>query len=186
VPATPTTYLAFPRAINLAGHNRIGMSELRDLLARLGFTDVRSWLQSGNLIFRGPAQATSALERLLQKEAEARLSLRTDFFVRTAAEWKAIIAGNPFAAEAKADPAHLVVMVLGDPPTAPNVKALQVAAADMGREVMSAVGRQLYIVYPDGIGRSRLTTALIERKLATRGSARNWNTVLKLGALVAG
>jgi uncharacterized protein (DUF1697 family) len=178
-----TTYLAFLRAVNVAGHQSVGMAALRELLAALGLADGQSLLQSGNLLFRAPAQESGALERRLQKEAAARLSLQTDFFVRTAAEWKAVIARNPFPAEAKADPAHLVVVVLAGAPGAASVSALR--AAISGREQVRAVGRQAYIVYPDGIGRSRLTAALIEKKLGARGTARNWNTVLKLGALAA-
>ena len=88
---------------------------------------------------------------------------------------------NPFPAEAKSDPGHLVVMCLKSAPGREAVSALQQAIS--GREVIRAKGREAYIVYPDGIGRSRLTTALIEKKLGTRGTARNWNTVMKLAAL---
>jgi uncharacterized protein (DUF1697 family) len=123
------------------------------------------------------------LERLLQAESAARLRLQTDFFVRTAQEWRDVIAGNPFREAAERDPGHLVVMFLKDAPAARDVKALQAAIA--GPEVVRARGRQAYITYPAGIGRSRLTTALIESKLGTRGTGRNWNTVLKLMALAS-
>ena len=73
---------------------------------------------------------------------------------------------------------------LKDPPAAKDVAALQ--ATIRGPEIVRAKGRQAYIVYPDGIGRSRLTSALIERKLGTRATGRNWNTVLKLGAVATG
>jgi uncharacterized protein (DUF1697 family) len=109
------------------------------------------------------------------------MALETDFFVRSAAEWKELVASNPFPRQAKADPAHLLVMFLKEAPAAEAVHALQAAVA--GRELVRAVGKQAYIVYPDGIGRSRLTGALVEKKLATRGTGRNWNTVLKLAAL---
>jgi len=85
------------------------------------------------------------------------------------------------SAPTKTDPARLIMMCLRDAPTADQVKALQ--AAIKGREVVKAIGRQAYIVYPDGQGRSRLTIQLIEKALGTRGTARNWNTVLKLGEL---
>ena len=110
-----------------------------------------------------------------------RLKVQCDYLVRTAQEWRAIIAGNPFPDEAQSDPGHLVVMCLK---TAPAKAAVQdLAAAIRGRELIRAVGRELYLVYPAGIGLSKLTGALIERKLNTRGTARNWNTVLKLAAL---
>jgi uncharacterized protein (DUF1697 family) len=157
------------------------MADLRDLLTRLGFRDVRSLLQTGNLVFQSDASAGARLERLLEVEAKKRLRLETDFFVRSGQEWRTVIKRNPFPRAAQSDPAHLVVMFLKDAPDAKSVKALQ--AAITGSEVVRAVGTQLYAVYPDGIGRSRLTNAIIERKLGTRGTGRNWNTVLKLGAL---
>src|SRR6266581_983263 len=175
-----TIHIALLRGINVGGHKRVAMSDLRDLLTQLGFMDARSLLQSGNLVFRSNARTGVNLERLL--EAEKRLGLRTDFLVRSAEEWKAVVARNPFPDEAERDPAHLLVVFLKDAPDGKNVEALQ--AAITGPEIVRAVGRQAYIVYPSGIGRSRLTSTLIEKKLATRGTGRNWNTVLKLGALV--
>ena len=80
------------------------------------------------------------------------------------------------------DPGHLLVLALKDAPDRGSVTALQSAIA--GRETVRVEGRHAYIVYPDGIGRSRLTTVVIEKQLETRVTGRNWNTVLKLGALV--
>lgn len=176
------TYVALLRAINVAGHKRVAMADLRALLTQLGLDEAQSLLQSGNLVFRGNPRSGPRLEALLEVEAQQRLALQTDFFVRTAQEWKAVAARNPFREEAQRDPGHLVVMFLKSAPDAKDVKALQ--AAITGPEVVRADGRQAYIVYPNGIGRSRLTNALIEKKLGTRGTGRNWNTVLKLGALV--
>lgn len=166
--------IALLRAINVGGRKMVAMADLRDLLTKLGFENVRSVLQSGNLVFDSPRPAKE-VEKLLEKESAARLGLETDFFVRNAKEWDAIIDANPFRKEAKDDPGRLVVLFLkgtGDGPT------LQKAIKD--REVARGEGRQLYVYYPDGQGRSRLTNALIEKTLGTRVTARNWNTVLKL------
>jgi len=168
-------HIALLRAVNVAGHKAVAMADLRELLTQLGFSDARSLLQSGNLVFNAQKRPTADLERLLETEAATRLALTTDFFVRTGDEWKAIVANNPFRNEAKSDPSHLVVALLKKEC---DVQPLQ--AAISGREVVRADGRHLYIVYPDGIGRSRLTNALIEKKLGTRATARNWNTVLRL------
>ena len=159
------------------------MADLRAFVTDLGFVDARSLLQSGNLVFRSKTHRGLALERLLEREAEKRLDLRTEFFVRTADEWRTVIAENPFPDEARRDPGRLVVVCLKDAPTAKNVALLQ--AAITGPEVVRARGAHAYITYPDGQGQSRLTTAIIDRVLETRGTARNWNTVLKLGAAVA-
>jgi uncharacterized protein (DUF1697 family) len=101
--------------------------------------------------------------------------------VRTPNEWQAIVARNPFPEEAKRDPSHLVLMCLKSAPQAADLKALQ--AAIKGPESVRADGKQLYIVYPGGIGTSKLTNALVERILETRGTGRNWNTVIKLASL---
>jgi uncharacterized protein (DUF1697 family) len=174
-------HIALLRGINVGGHKQVAMADLRDLLAELGFVDVRTLLQSGNLVFRGGARAGAQLERLLETEGEERLGVHTDFFVRTAEEWERIVAHNPFRKEAERDPGHLAVMFFKDAPDVTAVKALQ--AAITGPEVVRAEGSHAYITYPNGVGRSRLTNTLIEKKLGTRCTGRNWNTVLKIAAL---
>ena len=175
-----TIHIALLRAVNVGGRRPIIMEELRDLLTELGFVGVRSLLQTGNLVFRSNALKGSDLERLLE-EATKRLDLHTDFFVRTAEEWKAIVSNNPFRDEAKRDAAHLVVMFLKQAPNAKDVEALR--AAITGPEIVRVDGRQAYIMYSAGIGRSSLTNTLVEKKFRTRGTARNWNTILKVAAL---
>lgn len=170
------TYVALLRAINVAGHQMIAMSALREAIAELGFEDVQTLLQSGNVIFRGRAASTASIEKRLAT------AFPTDFFVRTRDEWSAMVARNPFSREAKDDPARLVVMCLRDAPSGDAVAALREAIR--GREYLEVHGREAYIVYPDGQGRSKLTNALIEKRLATRGTARNWNTVLKIATAV--
>jgi len=175
------THIALLRAINVGGTKKIAMADLRDFMGALRFQDVQSLLQTGNLVFRSDAGTNADLERLLETEAKKRLDLDTDFFVRSAEEWEAVIAQNPFPDEAASDPGHLVVMALKDAPAAASVSALR--AAIQGPELVSAADKQLYAVYPAGIGRSRLTLKLIESALGTRATGRNWNTVLKLAAL---
>jgi uncharacterized protein (DUF1697 family) len=182
MPARVPMHVALLRAVNLAGHNRVASVELRALMAKLALEDGKTLLASGNLVFGSAGKTPAALEALLAAGAQKQLGLATDFFVRTAREWSALIAGNPFTAEAKSDPSHLVLMTFRDAPGAAQVAALE--AAITGRERIIARGRHGYLVYPDGIGRSRLTVALIERKLGTRGTGRNWNTVLKLAAMM--
>lgn len=176
-----TTHAALLRAVNVAGRNKVGMADLRELAAGLGLANARTLLQSGNLIFESSGRTPARLERLLEDAARDHLALETEVFIRTGKELASIVAGNPFPGEAKRDPARLLVMFLGRAPGGREVAALEEAI--VGDEVVRGVRRELYIVYPDGVGRSRLTGALIERKLRARGTARNWNTVLKLAAL---
>jgi uncharacterized protein (DUF1697 family) len=175
-----TVHVALLRAVNVGGRTSLAMAELRKLAEGLGFTNVRTLLQSGNLVFEAGVKKSPELETALEA-ALKKHGMETDFMVRRADELDAVIAANPFPKEAKADPGHLVVMFLKDASGAKAIAALQ--AAVKGREVVRHKGRELYIVYPDGIGRSKLTNKVIESQLDTRGTGRNWNTVIKLAAL---
>ena len=175
-----TAYIALIRGINVGGHKKLAMAGVRDLLTKLGFADVKTLLQSGNVVFQD-RRTPSQLEHLLETETEKRLGLEVAFFVRTAKEWQEMIAGNPFVQEAKRDPGHLMLMLFKRECDAKAFEALQ--AAIKGREIVRGGGRHAYFVYPDGVGRSKLTHAVIEKTLGTRGTARNWNTVLKLAGV---
>ena len=175
------SFVAVLRAVNLGAHNRIAMADLRAMCGTLGLDDAKTLLVSGNVVFRSSTTSSAKLEHLLEAGSTKHLGVTTDYFVRSAKEWQAIIDANPFGAEAHSDPARLVMMCLRDAPGNAAVKALQ--AAIKGRERVLANGKQAYFVYPDGQGKSKLTIAIIEKALGTRGTARNWNTVVKLGEL---
>src|SRR5262245_18667120 len=181
-PVHMTSYAALIRAVNLGPHNRVPMSELRIMLSKLGMKDAQTLLASGNAVFRSDLAAAADLEQKLEAGCTKHFKLTTDFFVRTLKDLEAVIEANPFPKEAKEDPGHLLVLFLKDAPTRASVSALQ--SAIIGRETVKVVGRQGYFVYPDGVGNSRLTITVIEKKLGTRGTGRNWNTVLKLAALL--
>lgn len=176
-----TIHIALLRAVNIAGHNKLRMNDLRQLFVALGMRDVQTVLQSGNVVFRSARRGPVALERLLERETANRLDVKPDYFVRTTNDWTTIVRRNPFPREAQRDPSRFAVVFLKDSPDRTAMSALRGSVT--GRETIEAVGRHLYAVYPDGFGRSKLTTNTIERHLGTRGTARNWNTVLKLGAL---
>jgi uncharacterized protein (DUF1697 family) len=175
-------FVALLRAINVGGRATIAMADLRRLFADLGFIDVQTVLQSGSVVFTGTTGASADLEELLEHEAALRLSLATEVLVRDADEWRRIMEENPFGEAAQHDSSHLLVMVLKRPVEAKSVDSLQHAVK--GPEQIVKGDRVLYITYPDGIGRSRLTNALIESKLQARGTGRNWNTALKIAALL--
>jgi len=174
--------IALIRAVNVGGRS-MPMAELRGMATGLGFSDVRTLLQSGNLVFHGGG-TDAAVETLLEAESERRFGYQADYFVRTLEEWDAVIAANPFAREAQDDPARLVVVALRSKIDVDAIETLR--GAIKGREYAAAGARCVYIVYPDGQGDSKLTITVIERALGVRGTARNWNTVLKLAALARG
>lgn len=173
-----TQYIALLRGINLGGHKRVAMADLRALLSKMGFADVRTLLQSGNVLFRGPKKPSAALEQELEVALEKALKMTVDFHVRTADEWRKIIQANPFPAEATKDPSRFVMTCYKMPLDPGKVKAAQ--AAITGPERLRADGRHLYMTFPDGQGNSK--AAIIVAKMLGAGTARNWNTVLKLAA----
>lgn len=172
------------RAVNVGGCV-LKMADLQDVLASCGGRDAKTLLQSGNAVCEvtsaGGAARDRKLEAAIEGELTSRVKIASDVFVRTADEWDDSIAANPFE-EVKTDPAHMVLMTLKSAANAAAVQAVENAIK--GRERVHAHGRSLYVVYPDGIGTSKLTNAAIEKALGIRGTARNWNTVLKLQALV--
>jgi uncharacterized protein (DUF1697 family) len=176
--------IALLRAVNVGGRGLL-MADLQALVDDLGYIEGRTLLQTGNVVFRaGAREKPLQIEQRLEQELQARLSLASAVFVRNSVEWAEIVATNPFLREAESDPSHLLLMLLKATPSASAVDRLR--GAITGCETVAAADRRLYIVYPDGIGRSKLTNTLVERTLGTAGTARNWNTVLKLAALAAG
>jgi uncharacterized protein (DUF1697 family) len=177
-----TAYVALLRAVNLGAHNKVAMGDLCTLFSTLGLEAPTPLLQSGNVIFRSARRDGAALETCLESALATQIGLRTDVFVRSASEWRTVVAGNPFTEQTGTAPNHVLVMCLKTAPGRAGETALRTAI--VGREEVHLARRHLYAVYPDGIGRSRLSTSVIERALGTTGTARNWNTVVKIDALL--
>lgn len=173
-----SSYVALLRAINIGGRAKVGMAELRDLVAALGFASVRTHLQTGNLVFEGEAAADAELEALLEAEAARRLGLQTQIFVRRAEEVAGVVAANPFPLEAERAPNHLVVLFAKH-----ELDPAPLREGYRGPEIFEARGRHLYCVYSEGIGESKLTNTVLERRLGGPVTGRNWNTVRKLAEM---
>jgi len=175
-------YVALLRGVNVGGNRKIAMADLREFAARVGLENPSTLLQSGNLVFGARARPTCALEHRLEEEAEKQLALRTDFVVRSAAEWEQVVARNPFSREARRDPSRFLVMFLKESPA--KLAIDEIKGAHAGPETFHAESRELYVVFPNSVGTSKFPALLTEKRLGTRGTARNWNTVLKLLAAV--
>jgi uncharacterized protein (DUF1697 family) len=177
-----SSYIALLRGVNVGGHGKVAMADLKTMLAAMGFANPRSLLQSGNLVFDAKAGTSAgALEKKLHAEIVKRFALKTELFVRTPKEWDELVAGNPFTTEAKNDPSRLLAWVMKEAVPAKAVDNLR--DANPGREALKAKGRTLYIYFAGGQGDSKLPS-LIDKHMPSRGTGRNWNTVLKLQALV--
>jgi uncharacterized protein (DUF1697 family) len=175
-----TSYIALLRGVNVGGNKMVAMAELRRMLEALGFADVKTLLQSGNAVFRAPAKPPAKIEEQLEAAMTKHFKMACDYHVRTAAELQQVIDANPMKAEATKDPSHFTVTFHKAPLDKAAVKAAQ-AAID-GPEIVRADGRHLYMYWPDGQGRSK-AGIVVGKALKVHGTARNWNTVLKLAAL---
>ena len=164
------------RGINLASRNRIAMAELRDALAKDGFEDVRTYLQSGNVLVTSGAKADEVVckvERLLANEFGFDISVVS----RTRAQLARIVEANPLGAVAR-DPKRYQVSFLAAKPTREIIRRVEEAAVPP--EQVVAIGREIYAWHPDTIARSRLWTLLAGQRLGVTATARNWTTVTKL------
>ncbi len=172
------------RGINVSGHNPVSMPVLRDSFADMGFEDVTTYLQSGNIVFRAPGRSTAArLEKTVTAALADRLDLTVPVLVRTAAEMDHVVEANPFLTDA-GDVTKLHVTFLQSVPEPTRVAALE--EEDHGREQLAVDGRSVYLCCPDGYGRTRLGPAVLERRLAAVSTTRNWKSVTAIGKLLAG
>ena len=175
------TYVALLRGINLGSQRRVGMATLRELLTGHGHGDVRTYLQSGNIVLES-ALSRARLEQTLERQLATELGFDVDVLVRTGAELATILKRNPLRRMAT-DPSRYLVTFLREPLAKQVVQRLTAAAASPER--IAASGRELYSWHPGGVGRSKLATLLQPNALGVPASARNWRVVGQLAALAA-
>lgn len=175
-----TVYVSMLRAVNVGGTSRIKMDALCGVYESLGFADVRTLLQSGNVLFRSGLTDRQRLVTRIMQEIERQLDLTVEVILRTLAEVTSIVERGPVLSP-RADRNKLLVMFLAGVPDAAAQAALVKWHKDKQmKEMLELRGPEIYLYYPDGVGRSKLTSAVIENKLDTAGTARNWNTLVKL------
>ncbi len=174
-----TTFVALLRGINVGGKHKVLMADLRGVLAEAGATEIRSYIQSGNLVFSSKARSVPALEADLEQRIAAHAGFDVPVVVRTSTQLAAVCDSNPFPT---ADTGALHVAFLKSAPPAGAFAALLARAA--GAEDARVVGREVYLFLPDGMGRAKLPQSLA--LLKTPATVRNWRTVTKLLDLVDG
>jgi uncharacterized protein (DUF1697 family) len=166
------------RGVNVGGHNMIKMDALRALYESLKLRDPQTYVQSGNVVFRTDERDLVLLARRIENGIERRFHFRPDVIVRTTSELRDAIARNPFAMREGIEPGKLLVTFLaGDPSPEAREKVLNIKTDP---EELSIGGREVYIYYPAGMGRSKLSWIAIANALKTTGTGRNWNSVTKL------
>lgn len=174
------THVLLLRGINVGPTTQVAMSDLRELIAGMGFTDVRTHLRSGNVVLAGAGAGSAEIARRVEEEITDRLGMDVRVIVRDRDELIAVIAGNPMPEEAAADPARFLVTFLDGAPDTTRVDAVD--PDDILPDRFAVRGREIYQWCPNGVSKSKLTPAFWEKmQLGTTGTARNWNTV---GALM--
>ncbi|MFI0719550.1 DUF1697 domain-containing protein [Streptomyces sp. NPDC021224] len=180
---TTTRYVALLRGINVGGRAKVPMQTLRELLAALGGTDVRTLLQSGNAVFTHEECDPGRLEAALRQALADELGLDITCMVRTAADLARVVAANPFDMTDVNGSRFLVVFLSGPVPP-DRIAALDLAA--YAPDELRAGEREIYAHFPDSIRDSKLAARLTDRGLGLAATSRNWNTVTKLLELTGG
>ncbi|MEV4730459.1 DUF1697 domain-containing protein [Saccharopolyspora sp. NPDC049426] len=172
-----STFVALLRAVNLGSHARLPMARLREMIGELGWQQPRTYLQSGNAVFTAPADAEQVAAALREKLAAE--GLVTEVMVRTGEHLRAVAAaGHPFAAPG-VEHTKLQVAFPLHPVQTPHVAAMPLPGGESAR----AADGEVFLHYPDGVGRSKLTTAHLQRHLGTPVTCRNWKTVCALAQM---
>jgi len=179
-PGTTGLHLALLRGINVGGKNKLPMAELVAMFVEAGCADVRTYIQSGNVLFTVAPSRRKELADVITKRIAEHFGFRVPVILRTADELRQTVAGNPFL-KSGVDTAAFHVAFLADAPP----KRL-VAALDIGRspgDSFDVRGREIYLCLPNGVAKTKLTNAYFDSTLATVSTLRNWRTVLKLAEM---
>lgn len=166
------------RGVNVGGHHKIKMDDLRALCAGLKLSDVQTHLQSGNVVFRTNERNLATLAGKIQSGIEKECGFCPDIMFRTVPEMREVVARNPFANRKGIEPGKLAVVFLqGEPTTAMREALLEM---DIAPEELHVIGRQLYIYFPNGQARPKISWSRVDKIIKMSTTARNWNTVTKL------
>ncbi|HEY1710605.1 MAG TPA: DUF1697 domain-containing protein [Rhizomicrobium sp.] len=171
-------YICFLRGVNVGGKGKVPMAELKALLEELGFENVKTVLQSGNVVFTTKGGSVTALAKKIEAAIEKSFKYQSDAHLLTPAVLRKIVDDNPYAKEAKADPSHLVVMVVSEAPDKTANEKLATLAKP--GEKFTLTSRAVYLYHAYGIADSKMIGGALDRALGVRGTGRNWNTINKL------
>lgn len=174
-------YVALLRGINVGGHKKIPMAELRKLAMDAGWRDVRSHIQSGNLVFTASG-ANLALETALEVAIDDQFGLQVPVIVRPEVDWATYTRTNPFGKASATEPNRVMLCLSKQRPRKPAIAELRERAAE--GESMEQVGDALWFHFPAGVGKTKLTTAVLDRVVGSKVTLRNCRTVLRLDEML--
>jgi uncharacterized protein (DUF1697 family) len=173
-----TVLISMLRAVNVGGHAKIKMEALRALYSSLKFENPQTYVQSGNVIFKTSERNQEAVAKRIQKAVEKQFGCCPEVILRTTEEFRAVVAKNPFAKHSGIEPGKLLVTFLAIDPGDKARETLR--NQNFQPEELHVSGRELFIYFPNGAGKSKLPWRRIDKILQTRGTARNWNSVMKM------
>lgn len=176
-PRAVAAHLALLRGINVGGKNKLSMSALSEMFAEAGCAEVRTYIQSGNVVFTATPALAQRLPDLISKRIADRFGLRVPVVLRSADELRQVAAGNPFL-QSGADAESLHVAFLTDRPDDRRIAVLDPKRSP--GDSFEVRGGEIYLHLPNGVAGTKLTNAYFDSKLATTSTVRNWRTVLKL------
>src|SRR5579884_1247024 len=172
----PRAIVGLLRGVNVGAHNRISMQALRDICESLGLREPRTYVQSGNVVFRADTDDLPRLATRIEKAIEKGAGFRTPVILRTASEMRDVVRRNPVADRKGVDPAKFLVIFLA---SAPDAEACSKARGiDIHPEELWIEGREIYMYFPNGLARPKVSWTAIEKAVRVPGTGRNWNTVL--------
>lgn len=176
-------WILFLRAVNVGGRNIIRMAELRRVLLEEGFIDVRTYLQSGNVILEHPEWSAEQIKERITKLIGTKFGIQTEVIICAPDMVKNVIAGNPFAEETAENPIQPYVALLDKEPQQSAAEAFKTMSFGVDRFCLD--GKILYIWYAEGVRKTILSQQLIEKKLGVQSTIRNFKTILNLSQMVS-
>jgi uncharacterized protein (DUF1697 family) len=183
LPSVPR-YVALLRSVNIGGHGRIAMNELRDSFNALGYGDVITYIQTGNVLFSTTSKSEKAIVDAIESQIAEDFGDAPAVLLRTIAELRRVGSKSPYA-KAGADPARHHVTFLDAAPPKATLKKLELELPASGKDELVVDGREVYVSTPNGYAETKYTGTFIERRLGVVSTTRNWNTVTKLSELAS-
>ena len=180
MPPAQGTYVALLRGVNVGGKNKLPMKDLVAMFSSAGCADPRNYIQSGNVVFRASPRLASTVGEVIGARIEERFGFRPPLVVRSATALREVAGANPFLARG-ADPDSLHAAFLSVAPDAARVAALDPARSPPDEFVVR--GDTVYLMLPNGVGRTKLSNSWLDTRLACVSTVRNWRTVLELLAM---
>ena len=171
-------FIALLRGINVSGQKKIKMADLRQHLTDVGLEQVQTYIQSGNILFDSPGKTLDECAKLIKDKIQAEYSFDVPVMMRTAADIAHIVGNNPMP-DVPAENYNIYIVTLLDAEPTAEAKA-EIPAEGPAGEQTKIIGREIYTFYPNGSGRTKLTTNFFEKKLGVNATARNWKTLIKL------